>query len=216
MSRFEHLARRWRHEPGASGEVVILDNRDSFVFNLAHRFAEVGARPVVARSDEVSPSQVLSWQPRAIVLSPGPGHPREAGCSIELLEQLAGENIALPVLGVCLGHQAIGVAFGGTVSASGAPRHGKPSNIDHTGEGIFEGVPSPQVVGRYHSLVIEEPLPPTLEATAWCDGFVMGVRHRTLPIVGVQFHPESVLTPTGKTLLANFLRLGAPGLTRLC
>lgn len=204
MSRFEKLARRWRH--AVDGEVVILDNRDSFVFNLAHRVAEVGGKPVVARSDEVTTEEVFSWNPAAIILSPGPGHPREAGISIELLEQLESRAPKTPVLGVCLGHQAIGVAFGGQVSASGAPRHGKSSLVDHDGEGVFAGLSMPLEVGRYHSLVIEEPLPTDLIATAWCDGFVMGVRHVSLPVYGVQFHPESVLTREGQGLLANFLR----------
>jgi len=205
MSRFEKLASRWRHAD--DGEVVILDNRDSFVFNLAHRVAEVGGNPVVVRSDEVTPEEVFSWNPRAIILSPGPGHPREAGISIELLEQLEERALRIPVLGVCLGHQAIGVAFGGVVSASGAPRHGKSSMIEHDGQGVFAGLSQRLEVGRYHSLVIEEPLPEVLLPTAWCDGFVMGVRHVSLPVYGVQFHPESVLTREGRELLANFLQV---------
>ena len=195
------IAARWAHS--GAGEIVILDNRDSFVFNLAHRLHEVGAlRVVVARSDEVSADEVASWRPRGIVVSPGPGHPDEAGCSVEVIRAL-GETT--PILGVCLGHQAIGVAFGARVSANGAPVHGRASALTHDGAGVFEGLPDALEVGRYHSLVIEpQTLPPELEATAWSDGHIMGVRHRAWPVCGVQFHPESVLTVDGRAMLASW------------
>ncbi len=204
--RPEKLRQRWRHR--RAGEVVIVDNRDSFVFNLAHRLAQVGATPVVARSDEVTVEQIAGWSPAAIVLSPGPGHPDEAGCSVEVVRQL-GEDV--PILGVCLGHQAIGRAFGATVAASGRPMHGQASVIEHDGEGIFAGLGERATVevARYHSLHIEEPLPPELRVTARGDGMVMALRHTEWPIIGVQFHPESVLTPQGLAMLANFMKISA-------
>lgn len=204
MSRFED---RWKHK--APGEVVLLDNRDSFVFNLAHRLYEVsGCHPVVVRSDEVSASELMEWAPRALVISPGPGHPEEAGCSVEVVRRFAGK---VPVLGVCLGHQAIVEAYGGDVVSSGRPMHGRASWIEHDGRGLFEGQSAEGVkVARYHALVAREPLPEVLEASAWLDEpgeprMVMGVRHVTHEVYGVQFHPESVLTGEGRGMLARFM-----------
>lgn len=197
----ELLAQRWAHRE--TRELVLLDNRDSFVYNLAHRLAEVGRAPVVVRSDRVSAEEVASWRPRGIVISPGPGHPRDAGCSIDVVRLLGAST---PILGVCLGHQAIAEAFGGRVGASGAPMHGRASWCEHDGRGLFSGLDSPMQVARYHSLVVREPLPRELIVTSRVDGFVMGLRHETAPIFGVQFHPESVLTEVGWTMLRNFVQ----------
>lgn len=196
-------SRLWKHRK--HGEVVILDNRDSFVFNLAHRLWESGEREVsVVRSDALEVETLVAWKPRALVVSPGPGHPSDAGISVEAITHFSGK---IPILGVCLGHQAIAVAFGGRVSVNGTPRHGKTSLVRHDGKGIFSGV-SPQLeVGRYHSLEVERPLPEDLEATAWCGESLMGLRHVEHPTVGVQFHPESVLTPAGSALLSGFLEV---------
>lgn len=202
MSRLARLRRRWEHR--APGEIVIVDNRDSFVFNLAHRLAQAGMRPVVVRSDEVCAQQIFAMHPAGVVLSPGPGHPRDAGCSVEVVQRAPA---SLPVLGVCLGHQAIAQAYGGEVSPSHAPRHGMSSWVEHDGQGVFEGLADPMEVGRYHSLVVHEPLPHGLEVTARCDGLIMGLRHTQRPLIGVQFHPESVLSPHGLQLLANFARM---------
>jgi anthranilate synthase/aminodeoxychorismate synthase-like glutamine amidotransferase len=201
MITLPRIGSRWAHR--GEGEVVILDNRDSFVFNLAHRLHEVGARQiVVARSDEVDAGEVASWRPRAIVVSPGPGHPDDAGCSVEVIRRLGVET---PILGVCLGHQAIGVAYGAQVSENGAPTHGRASVVEHDGRGVFAGLGDGVEVGRYHSLVIDpETLPAELEPTAWCGGFLMGVRHASHPVVGVQFHPESVLTGQGRRMLRSW------------
>ncbi len=201
MIRLRRIDSRWAHQ--GPGEVVVLDNRDSFVFNLVHRLHEVGARDiVVVRSDEVDAEEVASWRPRATVVSPGPGHPDDAGCSVEVIRRM-GE--ATPILGVCLGHQAIGVAYGAKVSENGAPMHGRASTITHDGRGVFGGLGDEVEVGRYHSLVIEpDTLPDVLEATAWCGAHLMGVRHVTHPVVGVQFHPESVLTGEGWGMLRSW------------
>lgn len=187
-------------EPRA-GELLILDNRDSFVFNLAHRFAEVGARPGVVRSDEVTIDEIAALNPSGLVVSPGPGHPDDAGVSVEAIRRFCGE---MPILGVCLGHQAIAVAFGGAVAESGEPMHGMASRVDHDEAGIFEGLRQGFEAARYHSLVVTE-VPDGLEVSARSEGFVMGVRHREMPVFGVQFHPESVLTKVGRGLLANFV-----------
>lgn len=196
----ELLAQRWAHR--TTGELVLLDNRDSFVYNLAHRLAEVGHAPVVVRSDQVSAEEVASWRPRGVVISPGPGHPRDAGCSIDVVRLLGAST---PILGVCLGHQAIAEAFGGRVSASGAPMHGRSSACVHDARGLYSGLASPVQVARYHSLVVEEPVPDELVVTARVEDFVMGLRHEELPIFGVQFHPESVLTEVGVAMLRNFV-----------
>ena len=181
-------------------DILILDNRDSFVFNLAHRFYEAGREAKVLRSDAVDVDEIAELSPKALVISPGPGHPDDAGCSVEAIRRFAGE---IPILGVCLGHQAIAVAFGGRVEPGGRPMHGMASHVDHDGTGVFQGLDQPFEAGRYHSLVITD-CPDELVPNAWVDGFVMGVRHRTLPVHGVQFHPESVLTPAGRAMLANF------------
>ena len=194
---------RWSHQQ--PGEFVILDNRDSFVFNLAHRLWEVGVRKiVVVRSDEIDVQTLDSWRPAALVVSPGPGHPDDAGCSIEAIRHFSGR---IPILGVCLGHQAIAVAFGGLVGRSEAPTHGRASLCEHRGTGLLAGLESPVPVGRYHSLVAREPVPAELEVDGYTDGFVMAFHHAQEPTFGVQFHPESVLTPDGTTILANFVRV---------
>lgn len=187
----------------------MLDNRDSFVFNLVHRLFEVGARDlVVVRSDEVSAEEIERWAPRALVLSPGPGHPREAGCTIEVIARMSGR---VPMLGVCLGHQAIVEAFGGEVRANGTPRHGQRSRVEVSGGRLFEGMAPALEVGRYHSLSAVEPLPPDLRVTARLaaaevgEGMVMAVEHVTHPTFGVQFHPESVLTGAWRQMFSNFM-----------
>ena len=184
-----------------------MDNRDSFVYNLAHRLSEVGAeRVVVVRSDEVSAEEVLGWEPSAIVISPGPGHPREAGCAVELARSAMRDEVAL--LGVCLGHQAIVEACGGRIRSTGRPMHGESAWVEHNGAGIFKGLGRRAEVGRYHALAAIEPLPEALRVSARLeeDGMVMAVEHETGRAWGVQFHPESVLTPGGKAMLENFLR----------
>jgi anthranilate synthase/aminodeoxychorismate synthase-like glutamine amidotransferase len=188
--------------------IVILDNRDSFVFNLAHRFWEIGVQSRVVRSDQVAVSDVEAMGPRAIVISPGPGHPDDAGCSVDVVRHFSG---VVPVLGVCLGHQAIGVAFGGKVSPDGRPCHGRATTVNHEGHPLFEGIPSAFRAGRYHSLALERPIPEELEIIANGDGLVMAVTHRSQPTYGVQFHPESILSPEGTHLLGNFARMA--GLT---
>jgi anthranilate synthase component 2 len=187
------------------GRVLVVDNYDSFTFNLVQYLGELGADTAVVRNDTVTAADVLSTRPAAIVLSPGPGRPEEAGICVELV--LAAARDSVPLLGVCLGHQAIGLAFGGRVVNAAVLMHGKCSDVAHTGEGLFEGVPNPLRATRYHSLVVERAtLPPVLELTAWtADGTVMGLRHRDHPIEGVQFHPESIGTPHGRALLANLL-----------
>ena len=185
--------------------ILLIDNYDSFTWNLAQYLGELGAPPVVRRNDELSLADVQGLRPERIVISPGPGRPEDAGISVEVIRQL---GRVTPILGVCLGHQGIGVAFGGSVVRAGVLMHGKVSTVQHDGRGIFKGVSQPFVAGRYHSLVVSDPLPDTLEACARTeDGTIMGIRHRTLPIHGVQFHPESVLTAEGHHLLRNFLEL---------
>jgi len=185
--------------------VLVIDNYDSFVWNLVQALAALGADVVVRRNDAVTAEAAIALAPAAIVISPGPCTPREAGVSVELVRAAAARR--LPLLGVCLGHQAIGAAFGGRVVRGAQPVHGKTSAIRHDGAGVLEGIASPLVAMRYHSLVVAEPLPDELVATARADdGALMGLRHRSLPVEGVQFHPESYLTPAGPALLANFLR----------
>jgi anthranilate synthase component 2 len=184
--------------------LLMIDNYDSFTYNLVQYLGELGEDVKVARNDELSVDEVERLRPQRVVLSPGPCTPNEAGISLELIRRLAGR---MPILGVCLGHQAIGQAFGGRVVHAKTLMHGKTSLIHHTGAGVFRGLPAPYTATRYHSLAIErDSCPPELEVTAWTDdGEIMGVRHRTLPVEGVQFHPESILTEHGHALLRNFL-----------
>ena len=185
--------------------ILLIDNYDSFTFNLAQYLGELGAPPVVRRNDEVSIEEIERMQPQRIVISPGPGRPEDAGVTVETIRKLGPR---IPVLGVCLGHQGIGLAFGGNVVRAGELMHGKVSAVHHDGRGVFRGVSQPFTAGRYHSLVVAEPVPDQLEISARTeDGTIMGLRHRTAPIHGVQFHPESVLTPEGRKLLRNFLEL---------
>ena len=185
--------------------LLLLDNYDSFTYNLAQYLGELGAPPVVKRNDEISLDEVQTMHPNRIVISPGPGRPEDAGISVELIRRF---GPTIPVLGVCLGHQSIGIAFGGQVVRAPQLMHGKTSSVQHDGRGVFKGVQQPFVAGRYHSLVVAEPLPEALEMVAKTeDGTIMGVRHRAFPVHGVQFHPESVLTGEGRQLLRNFLEL---------
>jgi anthranilate synthase/aminodeoxychorismate synthase-like glutamine amidotransferase len=185
--------------------VLLIDNYDSFTFNLAQYLGELGAPPLVRRNDEISLDDIAELRPDRIVISPGPGRPADAGISVDLIRRF-GERV--PVLGVCLGHQSIGIAFGGEVVRAPQLMHGKLSSVQHDGRGVFRGVTQPFTAGRYHSLVVADPLPEALEAAARTDdGTIMGVRHRTFPVHGVQFHPESVLTGEGRHLLRNFLEL---------
>jgi anthranilate synthase component II len=182
--------------------VLVVDNYDSFTYNLVHLLEELGAAVVVRRSDEIGPEESLALEPERLVVSPGPGRPADAGSSIALVRALGPST---PTLGVCLGHQAIVEAYGGTVGRARALLHGKASPVRHDGSGIFAGLPPEISAGRYHSLAAVT-VPDELEVTATTDdGEVMGVRHRVHPVEGVQFHPESVLTPDGPALLANFL-----------
>lgn len=183
-------------------KVLVIDNYDSFTFNLVQYFGELGAEPVVVRNDALDPVDAAVQSFDRLVISPGPGRPEDAGNSIEFVKTLGTE---VPTLGVCLGHQVIAVAFGGTVDLAPEPRHGKVSSITHDGRGLFRNLPNPFEATRYHSLATVE-LPDELEVSARSeDGVVQGIRHRELPITGVQFHPESIMTTVGKDLLANFL-----------
>ena len=185
--------------------VLLIDNYDSFTFNLAQYLGELGAPPLVKRNDEIALDEIAALKPNHIVISPGPGRPEDAGISVELIRRFGSRT---PVLGVCLGHQGIGIAFGGQVVRAPQLMHGKVSSIQHDGRGVFQGVSQPFTAGRYHSLVVAEPVPDVLEIAARTDdGTIMGVRHRTFPVHGVQFHPESVLTGEGKQILRNFLGL---------
>jgi anthranilate synthase/aminodeoxychorismate synthase-like glutamine amidotransferase len=185
--------------------VLLVDNYDSFTFNLAQYLGELGAAPLVKRNDEIALDEIGSLRPDRIVISPGPGRPEDAGISVDLIRRF---GATIPILGVCLGHQSIGIAFGGQVVRATQVMHGKVSSVQHDGRGVFRGVQQPFVAGRYHSLVVAEPLPDALEKAAQTDdGTIMGVRHRTFPVHGVQFHPESVLTGEGRQLLRNFLEL---------
>lgn len=185
--------------------IVVIDNYDSFTYNLVQYLGELGAEVRVFRNDAVSPAELDALGPSHIVISPGPGDPSQAGVSRQIIRELGARR---PVLGVCLGHQCIGDVFGGQVVRAKRLVHGKTSPVYHYGNGLFTGLPSPFDATRYHSLIVAEPLPAELEVTAFTtDGEVMGLRHRTHPIHGVQFHPESILTTGGKQLLQNFLRL---------
>jgi anthranilate synthase/aminodeoxychorismate synthase-like glutamine amidotransferase len=184
--------------------VLVIDNYDSFVYNLVQELGELGAEPVVFRNDAIDVAGIRAEEPDAVLISPGPGRPEDGGVSLEAVRALAGE---IPLLGVCLGHQCIGQAFGGEIVAAPHLMHGKTSEIHHDGSGIFAGLPNPFVATRYHSLVVRpDSVPSDFVVTATSsDGVVMGLRHRTLAVEGVQFHPESVLTASGPALLANFL-----------
>ncbi|MDQ4097221.1 MAG: aminodeoxychorismate/anthranilate synthase component II [Actinomycetota bacterium] len=188
--------------------VLVIDNYDSFVYNLVQYLGELGARPEVHRHDELTVDEVAAARPDAILISPGPGRPEDAGVSNDVIEQLAGR---IPILGVCLGHQCIGQVFGGQVVRAPTIVHGKTSVVHHRDQGVLAGLPEPFEATRYHSLVVDrQSLPDVLEVTAETeDGVIMALRHRELAVEGVQFHPESVLTPAGKRLLANFLALTA-------
>nr|WP_314625812.1 aminodeoxychorismate/anthranilate synthase component II [uncultured Noviherbaspirillum sp.] len=185
--------------------LLMIDNYDSFTYNLVQYFGELGEEVRTVRNDEITLEEIVAMKPDRICISPGPCTPHEAGVSIPVLQQLGG---TLPILGVCLGHQAIGAAFGGKVIRAREVKHGKTDLLHHTGVGVFRDLPDPYTVTRYHSLAIErESLPDCLEVTAWTDdGEIMGVRHKTLAIEGVQFHPESILTEHGHQLLQNFLK----------
>jgi anthranilate synthase/aminodeoxychorismate synthase-like glutamine amidotransferase len=185
--------------------ILVVDHYDSFTYNLVQLIESLGRDTHVVKSDERPVSELIEGHPEAVVLSPGPGHPRDAGCFAELLRRLPEVT---PVLGVCLGHQAIGLDAGGTVDRA-SPVHGKASLVYHEGGGILEGLPAPFEAGRYHSLVVERrDLPSELSLTAWTDdGLVMATQHRELPRFGVQFHPESILTPEGPRIVENFLHL---------
>ena len=189
--------------------VLVIDNYDSFVYNLVQELGELGADPVVHRNDAIDVAGIRAAAPDAILISPGPGRPESAGISMAVIRELAGE---VPILGVCLGHQAIGEVYGGEVVAAPTLMHGKTSSIHHDGRGVFAGLPDPFVATRYHSLVVSpERVPDVLEVTArTADGVIMGLRHRTLAVEGVQFHPESLLTLEGPSLLSNFLASAVP------
>jgi anthranilate synthase/aminodeoxychorismate synthase-like glutamine amidotransferase len=195
--------------------VFVLDNYDSFTYNLVQYMGELGAEMVVRRNDELTPAEVEALRPDRILISPGPCTPQDAGISIELIKHFAKAKRRVPILGVCLGHQAIGAAFGGNVVRAKKLMHGKTSEVAHDGKTIFEGLPSAMTCTRYHSLIVaEEGLPEELEVSARAVGemqtdgeTIMALRHRELPIEGVQFHPESVLTSNGKKLIENFLKM---------
>jgi anthranilate synthase component 2 len=182
---------------------LLIDNYDSFTYNLWHYLSELGAETLVYRNDALSVAEALALAPQGIIISPGPGVPAQSGITVKLVTAAGG----IPLLGVCLGHQAIGEAFGGRVIRAPAPMHGKVSPIEHDGSGVFAGLPNPFTATRYHSLIVErQSLPDCLEINAWtADGLIMGLRHRRLPIHGVQFHPESIASEAGKPLLKNFL-----------
>ena len=186
--------------------LLVIDNYDSFTYNLVQYFGELGAEPLVKRNDEITPDEIAALKPERICISPGPCTPNEAGISCEVIRRFGPTT---PLLGVCLGHQSIGHVFGGDVVRAGRLMHGKTSPIQHNGTGVFAGIPSPFEATRYHSLLVKnETFPASLEITAWTEEQeIMGLRHREFPIHGVQFHPESILTLEGKKLLNNFLSL---------
>ena len=190
-------------------DTLLIDNYDSFTYNLYQYLSELGADVVVHRNDRITPDEIEALQPRRIVISPGPKTPAEAGVSVPVLQRF---SPTIPTLGVCLGHQAIGAAFGATVGPAGEIMHGKVSSIDHDGTGVFDGLPNPIEATRYHSLIVEpDTLPDQIVPTAWCERLdgsgrvLMGMRHTEYPIEGVQFHPESIRTKTGHAILQNFL-----------
>ena len=184
--------------------LLLLDNYDSFTYNIYQLFSDIGAQVEVVRSDKISIDGIRAKDYRGIIISPGPGIPQDAGISEEVIRQLGGE---IPILGICLGHQAIGEVFGGRVVRAGEIVHGKASPIRHSGTGLYRDLPNPTEVARYHSLIIaRENLPDVLDVTSQLDdGTIMGVRHKTLPIEGIQFHPESILTPEGRRMMQNYL-----------
>lgn len=185
--------------------ILLIDNYDSFVHNLARYVGELGHQRCVVRNDAMSVDEIAALSPHAIILSPGPCRPEQAGVSLDIVRMLAAH---IPILGVCLGHQVIAQSFGGAVRRAAQPRHGKPSQVSHNGAGVFAGLPNPLQAGRYHSLAVEIPEHSPLEITARAeDGEIMAVAHRVLPVYGVQFHPESILTEGGHTMLDNFLRI---------
>jgi anthranilate synthase/aminodeoxychorismate synthase-like glutamine amidotransferase len=187
--------------------ILLIDNYDSFTFNLAQLLGELGGDVIVRRNDSLGLAEVAALAPRRIVISPGPGRPEQAGISIAAIRRFGAD---IPILGVCLGHQAIGAAFGGEIVRAAALMHGKTSTVAHDGRGVFRGLPASFVAGRYHSLVVaDDPWPADLDVAARSveDGAIMAIRHRRWPLHGVQFHPESVLTPEGRALLRNFLDL---------
>ena len=195
--------------------ILLIDNYDSFTYNVYQYLGELGAEVSVVRNDEITVAQIERLAPEKMVISPGPCTPNEAGISLEVIKRFAGE---IPLLGICLGHQAIGQAFGGEVRRARTVMHGKTSPIHHESKGVFRGLPQPMTATRYHSLIVGwDSLPDCLEVTAWTEtpegekDEIMGLRHRTLPVEGVQFHPESIFSPQGKSLLENFLegRLGS-------
>lgn len=186
--------------------LLLIDNYDSFTYNLVHFLGDLGARCTVHRNDQITVQEAMALEPDAIVLSPGPCTPNEAGICMDLIKEAA--KVQLPLLGVCLGHQAIGQAFGGKVVRASAPMHGKLSGIQHKGQGVFEDVPSPFQATRYHSLIVDRAgLPAELEVTAQTGDIIMGLGHKTLPIHGVQFHPESIASQHGHKILENFLKI---------
>jgi anthranilate synthase component II len=193
--------------------IVVIDNYDSFVYNLVQELGELGAAPVVFRNDAIDVEGIRAERPDAVLISPGPGRPENGGVSLQAIDELAGE---VPLLGVCLGHQCIGQAYGGRVVSAPHLMHGKTSEIHHDEQGLFAGLPNPFVATRYHSLVVDpDSVPAELVVTATStDGVIMGLRHRELPVEGVQFHPESVLTASGPALLENFLNQVARGLAQ--
>jgi anthranilate synthase/aminodeoxychorismate synthase-like glutamine amidotransferase len=198
---------RWQADVVSGARVLVIDNYDSFVYNLVQYLGELGAEPVVHRNDELTVQQCLDLKPDAVLLSPGPGRPEDAGILCDLIGPMASTGV--PILGVCLGHQAIGHVFGGDVVRAPHLMHGKTSEVNHDGTGVFAGVENPVRVTRYHSLVVERStLPTSLRVTAeTADGLVMGLRHESLAVHGVQFHPESILTEHGHRMLENFLSM---------
>lgn len=191
--------------------ILLIDNYDSFVHNLARYLEELGAVPHVVRNDAITVAKIEELKPEAIILSPGPCRPEDAGITLEVIRELAGQ---IPMLGVCLGHQSIGQAFGATVRRAKEPMHGRTSLVQHTGKGLFEGLPQPLQAMRYHSLVVDDVQSPLRVTARTEDGTVMAIEHESWPVWGVQFHPESVLTQFGHQLLSNFLRLaGTPSRT---
>ncbi|MFH1647272.1 MAG: aminodeoxychorismate/anthranilate synthase component II [Chloroflexota bacterium] len=186
--------------------LLLIDNYDSFTYNLFQYLSELGQEVSVVRNDKITPGEIERMAPERVVISPGPGTPQQAGISNDVIKRFA---TRLPILGVCLGHQCLGYAYGGTVTHAGELKHGKTSSVHHDGKGVFAGLPNPFTAVRYHSLaVLRKGLPDCLEVTAWTDnGIIMGLRHRVYPVEGVQFHPESIMTTVGKDLLKNFLEL---------
>jgi anthranilate synthase/aminodeoxychorismate synthase-like glutamine amidotransferase len=206
LIRILDLIRNYPREIRGQKMILIIDNYDSFTYNLVQYLGELGDEVVVRRNDEITLGQIETMLPSRILISPGPGRPADAGISLELIKHFAGR---VPILGVCLGHQAIGEVFGGRVVRAATAVHGKASEIRHDGKSIFRGLDASFKAGRYHSLIVERySLPACLEISAETnDGVIMGLRHREQQVEGVQFHPESILTPAGKQLLSNFLRL---------